>query len=56
VSHGRYVVFQVADVAIPRQMLQWADRGTTAAATARASLRRSIALQSSTRFIERSHS
>src|SRR6516164_7705812 len=50
VSHGRYVVFQMAEVAIPRQMFQEisaADRGTTAAATTRASMKRSIVTRSS---------
>jgi hypothetical protein len=38
VSHGRYVIFQMAEVAIPRQMLQEilrAHRGATAAAAVR---------------------
>ena len=50
VSHGRYVVFQMAEVAIPRQMFQEisaADRGTTAAATTRASMKRLIVTRSS---------
>jgi hypothetical protein len=38
VSHGRYVVFQMAEVAIPRQM--------SAAATTRASMKRSIVTRS----------
>jgi hypothetical protein len=40
VNHRRYVVFQMAEVGIPRQMFQdsAADRGTTAAATTRASI------------------
>jgi hypothetical protein len=44
VSHGRYVVFQMAEVAIPRQMSRdsAADRGTTAATTISASVRRSM--------------
>src|SRR5262252_3175136 len=43
VSHGRYVVFQMAEVAIPRQMFQEIlRRGTTAAATTRASMKRLI--------------
>jgi hypothetical protein len=37
VSHGRYVAFQMAEVAIPRQMFQeiLRDRGTTTAAACR---------------------
>jgi hypothetical protein len=49
VSHGRYVVFQMTEVAIPRQNVPGdsaADRGTTAAATARASMKRSIVTRS----------
>jgi len=45
VSHGRYVAFQMAEVAIPRQMFQEisaAHRGTAAAATTSASVRRSM--------------
>src|SRR5262245_34356541 len=45
VSHGRYVIFQMAEVAIARQMFQEifaADRGATAAATTSASVRRSM--------------
>ena len=45
VSHGRYVVFQMAEVAFPRQMLREIlrnDRGTTAAASACASMRGSM--------------
>ena len=44
VSHGRYLVFQMAEVAIPRQVFvpgdSAADRGTAAAAAPRASMRR----------------
>jgi len=43
VSHGRYVAFQMAEVAIPRQMFQEILRligGTAAAAAPRASMRR----------------
>ena len=45
VSHGRYVAFQMAEVAIRRQMFQEisaAHRGTAAAATTSASVRRSM--------------
>src|SRR5262249_35142256 len=45
VSHGRYVIFQMAEVAIARQMIKRdfaADRGATAAATTSASVRRSM--------------
>ena len=51
VSHGRYVAFQMAEVAIPRQMFQdifAADCGTTAAATTSTSVRRSIVMHSQT--------
>ena len=44
VSHGRYVVFQKAEVAIARQMFQGdfaAHRGTAAAAATSAGVRRS---------------
>jgi hypothetical protein len=50
VSHGRYVAFQMSEVAIPRQMLQEILRlinGATAAATARASIKRLIVTRSS---------
>jgi hypothetical protein len=43
ISHGRYVAFQMAEVAIPRQMFQEtlaADRGTAAAAATRHRVRR----------------
>ena len=50
VCHGRYVAFQMAEVAIPRQMFQEiffaADCGTTAAATTSASVRRAIVMRS----------
>ena len=49
VSHGRYVAFQMAEVAIPRQMFQEisaAHRGTAAAATTSASVRRSMVVRS----------
>jgi hypothetical protein len=48
VGHGRYVAFQMAEVAIPRQMFQdfAADCGTTAAATTSASVRHSIVMRS----------
>ena len=44
VSHGRYVIFQMAEVAIARQMFQEILRliGATAAATTSASVRRSM--------------
>src|SRR5262249_55559932 len=49
VSHGRYVIFQMAEVAIARQMFHdfAAHRGATAAATTRASMKRSIVTRSS---------
>ena len=50
VSHGRYVVFQMAEVAIATANVPGdfaAHRGTTAAATARASMKRSIVTRSS---------
>ena len=49
VSHGRYVAFQMAEVAIPRQMFAGhlaTDRGTAAAATTSASVRRSMVMHS----------
>ena len=49
VSHGRYVAFQMAEVAIRRQMFQEisaAHRGTAAAATTSASVRRSMVVRS----------
>jgi len=49
VSHGRYVAFQMAEIAIPRQMFQEILRliaETTAAATTSASVRRSIVMRS----------
>jgi hypothetical protein len=45
VSHGRYVIFQMAEVAIARQMVPRdfaAHRGATAAATTSTSVRRSM--------------
>jgi len=49
VSHGRYVVFQMAEVASHDKCSRnsAADRGTTAAATTRASMKRSIVTRSS---------
>jgi hypothetical protein len=49
VGHGRYVAFQMAEVAIPQQMLQdyiAADRRTATAAATRASMRRSMVMRS----------
>jgi Transposase DDE domain group 1 len=49
VSHGRYVAFQMAEVAIPWQMFQEifaAHRRTAAAATTSASVRRSMVTRS----------
>ena len=49
VSHGRYVAFQMAEVAIPRQMFAGdfaADRRTPAAASTSASVRRSMVMRS----------
>jgi hypothetical protein len=40
VSHGRYVIFQMAEPNVPGDFA--ADRGTTAAATTSASVRRSM--------------
>ena len=45
VSHGGYVAFQMAEVAIPRQMDFAAHRGTAAAATTSASVRRSMVVR-----------
>ena len=45
VSHSRYVVFQMAEVAIPRTLFG-ADRGTAAAARHLDSVRRSIVMRS----------
>jgi hypothetical protein len=45
VRHGRYIIFQMAEVAIPRQMFQEVLRligGATAAATTSASVRCSM--------------
>jgi hypothetical protein len=49
VSHGRYVVFRMAEVAIPTTNVPGdtaADRGTTAAATTHASMKLSIVTRS----------
>ena len=47
VSHGRYIIFQMAEVAIARRPRDFAaHRGATAAATARASMKRSIVTRS----------
>jgi hypothetical protein len=49
VSHGRYVAFQMAEVAIPTANVPGdfaAHRGTAAAATTRASMRRSTVMRS----------
>ena len=49
VSHGRYVAFQMAEVAIPTAAVRRdpaADRGTAAAATTSASVRRSMVMRS----------
>src|SRR4030081_2894242 len=44
VNHGRYVAFQMAEVAIPRRGDFAAHRGTPAAASARAGMRRSMVM------------
>jgi hypothetical protein len=49
VSHGRYVAFQMAEVAIPKANVPGdfaAGRGTTATATARTSMRRPMPMRS----------
>ena len=50
VNHGRYVAFQMAEVAIPRQMFQEVfavDRGAAAATATSAGMKRSIVTRSS---------
>jgi hypothetical protein len=54
VSYGRYVAFQMAEVAIPRQNVPGdfaAHRGTTAAATTSASVRRVTVMRSDGRSV-----
>jgi hypothetical protein len=49
VSHGRYVVFQMVEVAIPRQIFQEifaVDRGAAGATATRASIKRRIVTRS----------